>query len=167
MAELFMAFDPLTVILVLMIGIPSIINFIGWCKRIWNQRQQFQQENIDKGKRIEAREEREENRLQKGESRMTTLESDVADLKGIAKKQQELIELLIQSDELDIKSWIKIQHEKWMPKGCIDSQTLDLLEQRYAIYEKEGGNSWAKKLMTELRSLPVVTVIPIPVDHRD
>jgi hypothetical protein len=35
------------------------------------------------------------------------------------------------------------------------------LEQRYAVYSAEGGNSWAKKLMDELRALPVVTIVPI------
>ena len=39
----------------------------------------------------------------------------------IAQNQEKLIQLLIKSDELDIKSWIKLQHEKWVPRKCIDS----------------------------------------------
>ena len=98
---------------------------------------------------------------------MTKLEKDVHDLKLIAERQQELIELLIASDELDIKSWIKMQHEKWIPRQCIDSQTLDLLAQRFEIYEQEGGNSWAEKLVNELKALPVVTAIPVTPRDQD
>jgi hypothetical protein len=81
--------------------------------------------------------------------------------------QEKMIELLIASDELSIKAWIKEQHETWMPLGCIDSQTFELLEARYKIYVDEGGNSWAKKLMDDLRGLPVVTVIPLQDVHHE
>lgn len=98
---------------------------------------------------------------------MNQLETNVKELTEIAQRQQELIELLIKSDELSIKSWIKAQHEKWIPRQCIDSQTLELLEARYSIYTKEGGNSWAEKLVKELRALPVVTVVSINDMHSD
>lgn len=149
------------IFITLLIGIPSIVNFIKWCKGLWATREKFKQDNIEKGKQMEARAEQKEARLAKGEARMDKLETDTADLKELIVKQQKLIELLIKSDELDIKSWIKIQHEKWIPKKCIDSQTLDLLIQRFEIYEAEGGNSWAKKLVDELKALPVVTIVPI------
>ena len=42
--------------------------------------------------------------------------------------------------------------------GYIDSQSLELLEDRFKIYTKEDGNSWAEKLMNEMRALPLVTV---------
>jgi len=77
---------------------------------------------------IEANHEAKENRLISGETRIATLETEVADLKTLIVKQQKQIDLLVKSDELDIKSWIKAQHEKWIPRKCIDSQTLDLLE---------------------------------------
>jgi hypothetical protein len=77
---------------------------------------------------LERADEQEEERFINGESRIGVLEQEVSELKEIAQNQQKLIELLIQSDELDIKSWIKTQHERWMPLGYIDSQMLDLLE---------------------------------------
>jgi hypothetical protein len=52
-----------------------------------------------------------------------------------------------------------------MRKGCIDSHVLELLEERFEIYKEEGGNSWAEKLMNELRSLPVAVVIPVDKEH--
>ena len=167
MASIISTFSLTTVVLVLLIGVPSLFNFVKWCKDMWKSREEFKQENIQKGKDIEAKAEAKEARLQEGESRMTHMENDIKDLKLIISQQKELIELLIKSDELDIKSWIKMQHEKWIPRGCIDSQTLDLLEQRYEIYSKEGGNSWALKLLKEMRALPAVTVVPVTDIHEN
>ena len=167
MIELISTYGISTVILILLIAIPAIFNFIKWCKNLWNEREAFKQQNIQKGIQIETEAEHKEARLQNGEARMTKLETDVKDLKDLIAAQQKLIELLIKSDELDIKSWIKMQHERWIPKGCIDSQTFDLLEQRYAVYTSEGGNSWAKKLVEELRALPTVTILPIADIHEE
>lgn len=138
---------------------------IHWCKDTWKKREEFKQQYVQKGREIERQEEHQDDRFVNGEARMTQLEKDVGDLKTIIQKQQELIELLIKSDELDIKSWIKAQHERWIPLGCIDSQTLELLEQRFAVYTKEGGNSWAEKLVKELRALPTVVNLPITEIH--
>lgn len=165
MDKLFTQFDPVTIIVVLLIAIPALVNFITWCKGLWNKREAFKEENIKKGQELEKSAEEEEHRFTDGEARMTQLESDVKTLKEIAEQQAKMIELLTLSDQLDIKCWIKMQHEKWIPKKCIDSQVLDLLEQRFQVYEKEGGNSWAKKLMTELRALPTVTIVPISDIH--
>lgn len=166
MVELLTTYGIQTLI-ILLIAIPSIVNFIKWCKELWQTREKFKQENIEKGKQIEARSEAKEARLADGEARMSNLEEDVTLLKQTIEKQEALIRLLIKSDELDIKSWIKLQHEKWIPRRCIDSQTLDLLEQRYSIYEAEGGNSWALKLINELRALPTVTVFSMGDIHSE
>ena len=165
MEKLFDKVDPITIILVLIIAIPSIVNFITWCKGIWQKREDFKQANIEQGKKIEKEAETQEHRLENGETRMTQLEADVKSLTETIDRLEKTLNLLTVSDQLDIKSWIKMQHEKWIPRQCIDSQTLDLLEQRFKIYEKEGGNSWAKKLVDELRALPVVTVVPIQDIH--
>jgi hypothetical protein len=37
---------------------------------------------------------------------------------------------------------------------------LELICDRYDIYKEEGGNSWAEKLVNEIKALPVVIVIP-------
>lgn len=160
MAELISTFGLTSIVLILLVAIPAIVNFIGWCKKIWSTREKFKQENINKGRELESRKEEKEMRFSTGEARMTTLESDVKDLKKIIAQQQQLIKLLVESDELDIKSWIKAQHEKWMPRKCIDGQTLELLCQRFKIYTKEGGNSWAEKLVEDLMSLPIMPSEP-------
>lgn len=162
MAGLIESFGLGTVVIILLLGGAAIVKFIEWCKKTWQKRADFAKENQKIGMQKEHDIEVREERFANGEARMTTLENNVKKLTEIAEQQKEMIELLVQSDELDIKSWIKAQHEKWVSLGCIDSQTLDILEQRYAIYEKEGGNSWAKKLVAEMRALPTVTVVAVP-----
>lgn len=65
------------------------------------------------------------------------------------------VNLLIESDKDDIKSFITREHhffcyrQKW-----IDDYSLDCIEKRYKHYTDEGGNSFAEDLMKELRVLP-------------
>ena len=167
MAELIGAFGIGTVVIVLLVAIPTLVNFITWCKGLWQKRTTFIAENVEKGRQKEKEEEAEEHRFQNGELRMSQTETNVSDLKKIIQKQQTQIDLLIESDKLNIKTWIKEQHEKWMPRKCIDSQTLELLCARYKLYTLEGGNSWAEKLYKELKALPVVTVVPISEIHEE
>ena len=89
---------------------------------------------------------------------MTSLEAAVLELREIAKQQDKIIKRLERSDQLSIKTYIKEQHNIWMVKGFIDSQTLELLESRFAIYQEEGGNSWAEHLMNDLRGLPIAVI---------
>lgn len=73
------------------------------------------------------------------------------DLKNLLDK----VNLLIDSDKDDIKSFITERHhhfcykEKW-----IDDYSLDCIERRYKHYKDEGGNSFIHDLMEELRELP-------------
>ena len=161
MIELIATFGITPIILILLIGIPAIVNFIIWCKKLWKQRTDYTNENIQRGRDIERAEEAEEHRFESGESRISKLES-------IQKQQADLItelkltnDRLVRSERLAIKTWIKEQHDIWVPKGCIDGQILELLEQRFEIYREEGGNSWAEKLMNDMRALPIVTIIPL------
>ena len=70
MAELISTFGIGTVIIILLMGIPVIVNFIKWCKDLWATREKFKQENIQKGIEIEARAEEKEARLLNDEARM-------------------------------------------------------------------------------------------------
>lgn len=158
MAELFSTFGVGTVLIILLIGIPAIVNFITWCKGVWKKRASFAQENYNHGRQDEAQLESKENRLQNHEAELAALKANLAALTTINTNQQRQIDLLIESDKLSIKAWIKEQHEKWTRCGYIDSQSLEVLEDRFKVYTKEDGNSWAEKLMNEIRALPLVTV---------
>lgn len=67
----------------------------------------------------------------------------------------EKIKMLIESDKEDIKSFLTSQHHHFVyEKGWIDDYSMECIEKRFAIYEKEHGNSFVKGLMQELRALP-------------
>lgn len=64
------------------------------------------------------------------------------------------VDLLISSDKDAIKSFITEKHHYFCAKGSIDDHSLDTIELRYGHYKQEGGNSYIKDLMEEIRDLP-------------
>jgi hypothetical protein len=65
------------------------------------------------------------------------------------------IDMLIDSDKDDIKSYITREHHYFCyQKGWIDDFSLDCCERRYQHYSDEGGNSFIENFMEELRALP-------------
>ena len=71
-------------------------------------------------------------------------------------EQQNLrIELLIDSDKDDIKSFITEKYHYFVEvKGWIDDYSLDCLERRFQHYKDENGNSFVADLMSEIKRLP-------------
>lgn len=66
-----------------------------------------------------------------------------------------LINILIASDKDAIKAFITHEHHYFCyQKGQIDDYSLDCIEKRYSHYEEQGGNSFVKNLMIEIRQLP-------------
>lgn len=154
---------PIWMVIIIAVGtLVGLYRFIVWAKKTWEQREAFKkaafQEGVEKQRQIDIQAEEEAAEKQK----IQTLEANLATLTKILEKQQEQIDLLIQSDELNIKAWIKAQHEKWIALQCIDSQSLELITQRFEIYQDEGGNSWAERLVEDIKALPIITVIPVP-----
>lgn len=128
---------------------------------MWQKRQDFKEAAIHEGEKIQRKEDLAQHEKDELEKRLKILEQNYIALKEVLDKQQKTLDLLMESDELDIKTWIKTQHDRWMPTGYIDSQILDLVCQRFEIYEKEGGNSWAKKLVEDMQKLTTVTNVPL------
>ena len=65
------------------------------------------------------------------------------------------ISVLLASDKDDIKSWITEKHHYFCYESkCIDYQSLDCIEKRYAHYKNERGNSFVEDLMRDIRRLP-------------
>ncbi len=83
------------------------------------------------------------------------LKENQSQLQDTLSNLMDKVNLLIQSDKDDIKSFITERHhhfcykEKW-----IDDYSLDCIERRYKHYTEEGGNSFVEELMRELRELP-------------
>lgn len=69
-------------------------------------------------------------------------------------EMQQMFSLIIDSDRQAIKAWIiSVHHEHCVERKYIDDYTMDAVEQRYAIYQKENGNSFVHQLVDELREL--------------
>ena len=71
---------------------------------------------------------------------------------------KENITNLTASDKDDIKAWITEKHHHFCYDiKYIDDYSLDCIEKRYAHYVDEGGNSFIRTLMEEIRNLPKVS----------
>ena len=80
-------------------------------------------------------------------------------------KMNDKIQMLIESDKEDIKSFITNQHHFFVyQQEWIDDYSMECLEKRFAIYEKEHGNSFVLGLMNEIRALPKRP--PEEIEHR-
>lgn len=65
------------------------------------------------------------------------------------------IDMLIESDKEDIKSYIVKEHHYFVyQQKWIDDYSLECLERRFAVYRQEHGNSFVEGLMNEIRALP-------------
>ena len=69
-------------------------------------------------------------------------------------QQQETLDTLVESDVDDIKSYLVKQYHVFMAQEWIDDFSMDVIEKRFAHYQKEGGNSYAQTLVDKLRKLP-------------
>lgn len=80
-------------------------------------------------------------------------------------KINDKIEILTESDKEDIKAFITNQHHHFVyEQEWIDDYSMECLEKRFAVYEKEHGNSFILGLMNEIRALPKRP--PVEVEHR-
>ena len=93
------------------------------------------------------------------------LKENYENIKQVSEQQQELqseinniidkINLLVESDKDDIKSFLTREHHYFCyQKKWIDDYSLECCEKRYKHYSEEGGNSFIEGFMQELRSLP-------------
>lgn len=130
------------------IGVKSLVSFIDWA--IERIKKIFNKEN-DKKDEIEDIQER----LERSNQNFNTLSENQNELKNKLLEITNKIELLIESDKDDIKSYITKEHHYFCYNlQWIDDYNLDCIEKRYAHYKEEGGNSFIKELMEEIRALP-------------
>ena len=128
MAELLSAFSLETILIILIVCIPHIVKGIKAIYKFFQGLKERRQATLEEGRNLEREEQQTKSRFEKGENRISNLETKESELEAILKRQQELIDLLVMSDELDIKAWIKAQHDKALLKKSLDSETRDLLE---------------------------------------
>lgn len=123
-------------LVVFSIALKGVVTFWDWA--------------IERLRKIFKKESQEENDSKKIE----LLANRQDNFENTLKEINEKIDLLIQSDKDDIKSYITREHHYYCyQKKWIDDYTLDCIERRYNHYKEEGGNSFIEGLMKEIRSL--------------
>lgn len=135
-------------IILLALAIKGVITFIDWTyekiKKAFNK----QQNKIDEKKQIL-------NKLDQDEQLIVSLQQQQAETDKILNKLSKQIDILIKSDIDDIRAFITKEHHYFCyQKGWIDDFSLQCIEQRFNNYVQEGGNSFIKGLMEEIRKLP-------------
>ena len=147
--------------LIFILAIKEGITFVDWIKA---KVRKSTNKAIEEKKEHDKIEE-EIKDLNKFYNEKAVVDKGFADADKRFKKIEELIEMLIESDKEDIKSFITLQHHKFVyEQEWIDDYSMNCLENRYAIYEREHGNSFVLGFMNELRALPKQP--PCDVEHR-
>ena len=138
----------ITIIVILFLAIKGVINSWDWAR-----------EKVLKIFKKESRKEQEKREL---DEKLLSYDEKI---EQVIKAQEELndyisnmmrkINILIDSDKDDIKSFITKEHHFYCyEKHWIDDYSLDCIERRYKHYQEENGNSFVADLMKEIRQLP-------------
>ena len=132
----------------LVLALKSFITFLDWAyERI---KKAFNYEHAKLNSKEELRQ-----KLQKQNQTIAILKNNQQTTDKILQDLSTKIDMLIDSDKDDIKSYITREHHYFCYQvGWIDDFSLDCLERRYQHYEDEGGNSFIAGFMNELRALP-------------
>ena len=139
-----------TFIVLLAIAVKEGITLVIWFKDF------FKKKFNDDMKNTVATKERNEQICKIKEDMQTLIDSQEKIFKEIESFKQQL-EMIIESDKDDIKSWITEKHHFYcFEKKWIDDYSMDCIEKRYGHYKDEGGNSFIEELINELRSLPKI-----------
>ena len=138
--------------ILLALAIKGLVSFFDWAHdRI---KKGFHKEHTKLNEKEEL-----ERRLQRGSQIMAMLQNEQETTDKILKDLSVKIDMLIDSDKDDIKSYITKEHHYFCYHlGWIDDFSLDCIEKRYDHYEDEGGNSFVGSLMTDLRNLPKLPI---------
>lgn len=135
-------------IVLLALAIKGVITFIDWVHEKIKKAFNREQNKIDEKKQILGK-------LDQDEQLIASLQQQQAETDKILNKLSKQIDTLIKSDVDDIRAFITREHHYFCyQKGWIDDFSLQCIEQRFSNYVQEGGNSFIKGLMEEIRRLP-------------
>lgn len=131
-------------VVLLMIAVKELISIVDWFK-------ERARKVYDKDYNAKEEQERLENEIED----LSKLYDEKKNIDDTFDKINSLIEMLIESDKESIKAYITEKHHYFCyEREWIDDYSMECLEKRFAVYEKEHGNSFVKGLMNEIRSLP-------------
>ena len=140
--------DILIFIIIFALAIKSTVTFFDCAierfQKIFNK----QHTELNKKEQLERR-------LDHGSQIMNQLQTNQKVIEKTLEDLSNKINMLIESDKDDIKSFITREHHRFCYQvGWIDDFSLDCIEKRYKHYTDEGGNTFIPGLMEELRALP-------------
>ena len=140
--------DILALLIIVALAAKSLVTFCDWA--VDRLRKVFHKETAEEQEKVKIHDHLRENyeNIKQVSERQQTLENQISNL-------SDKIDLLIDSDKDDIKSFITREHHYFCyDKKWIDDYSLECLEKRYQHYHDEGGNSFIEGFMEELRALP-------------
>lgn len=128
-------------IILFALAVKEFINLIDWF--------------LNRGEKYFKNKNEEEDKFAKYEEEIKALKENQEKMSESINKLSTNVELLIDSDKDDIKSFITKEYHYFVEqKGWIDKFSFDCIEKRFNHYKDEGGNSFIEDLMSELRRLP-------------
>lgn len=140
--------DIIIMLTLLIIGVEKLIKAIDWLRARF--RKSYDEENI-------LKEEVED--LNKFYEEKKVVDDGFAKVNARIDSICDLVNMLVESDKESIKAYITERHHFFVQeRKWIDYHSMDCLERRFAIYEKEHGNSFVEDLMNDLRQLPKMPI---------
>ena len=128
-------------IILFALAVKEFINLIDWF--------------LNRGEKYFKNKNKEEDKFAKYEEEIKALKENQEKMSESINRLSANVELLIDSDKDDIKSFITKEYHYFVEqKGWIDKFSFDCIEKRFNHYKDEGGNSFIEDLMNELRQLP-------------
>lgn len=161
MKEFFATYS-LTDIIIFVVGLAAVykgfVTFFDWLKskRRKDALEEMKPEELEKGLKKETldRELQIKELEVKREQELTSFREQFAGIQDQVSALNKKVDLLINSDKDDIKSYITREYHYFIDRGWIDDYSMDCLEKRYSHYVQEDGNSFVAELMSQLRNLP-------------
>ena len=140
--------DIIIMLTLLIIGVVELIKAIDWLRARF--RKSFDEENT-------LKEEVED--LNKFYEEKKVVDEGFAKVNERIDKICDLVDMLVESDKESIKAYITERHHFFVQeRKWIDYHSMDCLERRFSIYEREHGNSFVEDLMNDLRQLPKMPI---------
>ena len=144
--------DIIIMLTLLIVGAEKLIKAIDWLRARF--RKSYDEENT-------LKEEVED--LNKFYEEKKVVDEGFAKVNARIDKICDLVDMLVESDKESIKAYITERHHFFVQeRKWIDYHSMDCLERRFAIYEREHGNSFVEDLMNDLRQLP-----KMPIDQNE
>lgn len=154
------------ILLVLIVAIPAIIKCITFIINTVRKHNANQAASFEKGMTKQQKITAQEEVITKLAEREDKLEAKLQEQQDALANLATIVTDLALHNNLMIKQDIKLAWERVHAGGALDLYELDILNQRFEIYRRNGGNSWAMDMMKEIRDKSITTQ-PIDLHHHD